>query len=153
MGKTPVSLGSGNGVSNAGSGACPGVNSGNSFDPASGDGAYGFAPLITQTVVAGFLFVRHTGVGVDISLPGQSVLPVNQRQFIVSSFRHPLLEVVSANRKITLIAADLDLASILDGFAFRIDSQHHGRFAATMTNGFDLGQAIGPGKQLLAAFE
>ena len=45
--------------------------------------------------------------------------------------------MLAANRDIGLVSTDLDLLSIVDGFA-RLSAQDHGRFTRTvLTDGFD----------------
>ena len=67
--------------------------------------------------------------------------------------RHSEFEVFAAHGLVGLVAPDLYLLSVLDDVPSPIEAKDHGGLAATMANGLDLGQVVGPGEQITAALE
>ena len=78
---------------------------------------------------------------------------VFERKLIRLSRSDAFFEVSPADGHVSLVAADLDLRSVADRLTVFTKPQHHRRFAAAVTDRLDLGQAVGPGKQVLTAFE
>src|SRR5262249_42023099 len=60
---------------------------------------------------------------------------------------HGLAEVLAAEGDIAVVAADLDLGAGAFYFAFRRDTDDHGRLAAAAADGLQLRKRVGPGQE------
>jgi len=78
---------------------------------------------------------------------------VTKRECWATAFGESLLEMPAADRDVAFIPADADLLTGTNWAAAFINSQHHRRFSATVADGFDFRQHVGPCQQVLAALE
>lgn len=61
--------------------------------------------------------------------------------------------MTTADRYVSIVAADLDLSSFADRLAARVEAQYHGRLSSAVTDGFDFGQIIAPRQQPAGALK
>ena len=60
---------------------------------------------------------------------------------------HRFAEMLSTNRHIALVAADLDLRAFFDRAPLLISAEIHGGLGATVANRLELGESVGPSEQ------
>ena len=59
----------------------------------------------------------------------------------------------AAHGLVGLVTPDLDLGTVFDDTTKSVEAKDHRGLAATVANGLDLGQIVGPGEQISAALK
>ena len=76
-----------------------------------------------------------------------------ERQFGIVPGSHSEFEMFTAHGLVGLVAPDLYLGSVLDDATKSIEAEDHRGLTATVANGLDFGQIVGPGKQVSTALK
>ena len=76
-----------------------------------------------------------------------------ERQFGIVTGSHSEFEMSAAHGLVGLVTSDFDLGTVFDYAAKSVEAEDHRGLAATVANGLDFGQIVGPGKQVSAALK
>ena len=84
---------------------------------------------------------------------GRGIVRRFEGQFWIVTGCHSEFEVFTAHGLVGLVAANFDLGTMFDDATKSVEAEDHCGLAATVANGLDFGQIVGPGKQVPAALK
>ena len=84
---------------------------------------------------------------------GRGIVRRFEGQFWIVTGCHSEFEVFTAHGLVGLVAANFDLGTMFDDATKSVEAEDHCGLAATVADGLDFGQIVGPGKQVPAALK